>query len=148
MNAHTVLLRITIAAAMMTSAISAYAACSVNSSGLNFGNYDPSAALDKLGAGTIAVNCSLASAYTISLSAGQGTFSNRTLKDGRNSLSYNLFIDVTRLLIWGDGTAVTSTVGGVGTGANVNVTAYGKMPAQQNVRVGSYSDAVVITIAF
>ncbi len=141
-------LRIALAIALLASTATAHAACSVSSPGLNFGNYDPSSSFDKLGAGTITVNCSLATIYTVALSAGQGTFAQRTLKNGASTLNYNVYIDPTRLLVWGDGSSLTSVNPGVGTGLDGTFTAYGKMPAQQNVRVGTYTDSMVITVAF
>ena len=141
-------LRIVLAATLIAFTATAHAACSVSSPGLNFGTYDPSSSFDKLGAGTITVNCSLATVYTVNLSTGQGTFVQRTLKNGGSTLNYNLYIDATRLFVWGDGSSSTSVNPGVGTGLDGTFTAYGKMPAKQNVAAGTYTDSVVITVAF
>jgi spore coat protein U-like protein len=137
-----------VAVFLMLAGSAAHAGCSVSSPGLNFGAYDPFASSEKLGAGTITVNCSLATVYTVALSAGQGTFAQRAMKNGGSTLNYNLYLDVTRLTVWGDGSSSTGVNPGVGTGLDGTFTAYGKMPAQQNVRSGTYTDSVVITVAF
>ena len=122
--------------------------CTVSSSGLNFGNYDVFSTLNNDTTGTIDVNCANGTSYTIGLSSGSGTFYSRTMTNGPYSLAYNLFIDPTRLTIWGDGSSGTTTVSGTGTGANVGTPVYGRIPAGQNAYVGSYSDVLTITVTF
>jgi spore coat protein U-like protein len=63
-----------------------------------------------------------------------------------NLLSYNLYLDPTRLTIWGDGSATTGTVSG--TGITGSYTVYGRIPARQNAVVGIYADIVTVTVAF
>jgi len=70
------------------------------------------------------------------------------MKSGTHALAYNLFLDATRLTIWGDGSAGTGTVSGVGTGANINTPVYGRIAARQNAFVGTYSDVITVTITF
>lgn len=61
-------------------------------------------------------------------------------------LSYNLYIDPTRLLVWGDGSGLTTTVTNLALSADHTV--YGRIPAQQNVTAGSYADLIVVTVTF
>jgi spore coat protein U-like protein len=122
------------------------AGCSVSTVGLNFGNYDVFSTLDDDITGTIDVSCQASTSYSISLSSGSGTYSARTLLSAGNLLNYNLYIDPTRLTIWGDGSAATGTVSGSGTTGSYTV--YGRIPARQNAVVGIYADIVTVTVAF
>ena len=124
------------------------ATCSVTTSGLNFGTYDVFSSVDDSISATIIVNCVKKKPYSISLSSGSGTFASRALTSTVGTLSYNLFLDPTHLTIWGDGSSGTSTVSGTGTGANISTPVYGKIPARQNVAVGSYSDLITVTVTF
>jgi spore coat protein U-like protein len=63
-----------------------------------------------------------------------------------NLLSYNLYLDPTRLTIWGDGSAGTGTVNS--TGITGSSTVYGRIPARQNAVVGMYADVVIVTVTF
>jgi spore coat protein U-like protein len=120
--------------------------CSVNTVGLNFGNYDVFTTLDNDITGTINVNCQTSTSYSISLSSGTGSYTSRTLMSAGNLLNYNLYLDPTRLTIWGDGSAATGTVSGAGiTGSS---TVYGRIPARQNAVVGIYADIVTVTVTF
>ncbi len=134
---------------LVSASIVAHAAkCTVSTSGLNFGSYDVFSTVNDDATGTIIVNCTNNATYTIALSSGSGTYSSRTMTSGTTTLPYNLFLDSTHLTIWGDGSTGTSTFSGVGTGANVSTTVYGRIPARQNARVGSYSDALTVTVTF
>ena len=124
------------------------AGCSVSTLGVSFGNYDVFSALNDDITGTINVNCPSATAYSISLSSGSGTYTARAMTSGVNILAYNLYLDPTRLTIWGDGSSGTGTVSGTGTGAVVGSPVYGRIPAGQNAYVGSYTDVVIVTVTF
>jgi spore coat protein U domain-containing protein, fimbrial subunit CupE1/2/3/6 len=122
--------------------------CTVGTTGINFGNYDVFSTLNDDITATIDVNCPNGTAYSILLSSGSGTFGSRTLTAIGSVLGYNLYLDPTRLTIWGDGTGGTGTVSGIGTGANVGTPVYGRIPAGQNVAVGSYTDLITVTVTF
>jgi spore coat protein U-like protein len=119
--------------------------CSVSSPGVAFGNYSTlvSSALD--GAGDIGVSCDVSTPFTVRLSAGSGTIDQRVMTAGTSQLKYNLYTDSARTTIWGDG-VTGSTVSATGTA--VTLTAYGRIPALQNVVAGSYSDSLVITVTY
>lgn len=122
--------------------------CTLTTSGLSFGNYDVFNTTNTDITGTINVTCTNKSPYTLSLSSGSGTFSSRSMTSGTHILAYNLFLDSTRLTIWGDGSAGTGTVSGTGTGNSIASTVYGRIPARQNAAVGSYSDVITVTVTF
>jgi len=139
------LLRILVAVAGLAVCSAAGAAnCNVSALGVAFGSYNVfnSTATDITG--SVSVTCNRSTPYTIALSTGSGTYSSRSLKNGANVLSYNLFTDATRLTIWGDGSSGTQTVSGSST--NGTFTVYGRVAARQNVKAGSYTDSVTVTI--
>jgi spore coat protein U-like protein len=98
------------------------------------------------GAGTVSVACSPATSYSVGLSTGNGSYSQRRLSSGSATLDYNLYTDASRSIVWGDGTSGSSTVGG--NGESVDHTVYGRIPAQQNVTAGNYGDTVIVTVTF
>jgi spore coat protein U-like protein len=88
---------------------------------------------------------------SISLSDGSSTtFSPRTMTKGSEVLNYNLYTNAARTTIWGNGTGGTSvyTRRNPPNNSNVNVTIYGRIPAQQDVSAGNYSDTVSAVINF
>jgi len=122
------------------------ATCTVSAQGVIFGAFNPFSVSALDGVGNIGVDCSAATAYTVSLSTGFGSYAARTMKNGPNQLGYNLYTDASRTVIWGDGTAGTAMVSSSGTTANHTV--YGRIPSLQNVNVGSYSDTITVTLVF
>jgi spore coat protein U-like protein len=117
--------------------------------GVSFGNYDPFSNVAQESAGNVSVTCDIGTIYTVTLSPGGGTYASRTMTGPGIPLSYNLFTDPTRVLVWGDGTSGTLAVPGTSTGlAATNHAVYGRIPARQNVPVGSYADTVIVTVTF
>ena len=139
--------------------------CTIGATVAAFGNYDGTQ--NDTGASTISGSCSRGNnpdpdinSPIISLSAGvSGGYASRQMANGTNRLNYNLFIDVNRTTVWGDGIGSTSTVAALnllGNGRflnpnqtrNFSFTAYGRTPASQSVASGSYSDSITITLTF
>lgn len=136
----------TVAAGMLLAvAAPAAASCTATAQAVSFGAYSTmsSAALD--GVGNVHVNCSAELLFTVKLSAGNGTVDNRLMLSGTDQLGYNLYTDTARLLVWGDGVNGNSVTG---TGTSVDLPVYGRIRALQNVRVGTYTDTVVVTVTF
>jgi len=129
----------------------ARAACSVEPTPVVFGAYSPFDGAPADTTGTLRVSCDAVTVgYTLLLgSGGAGSYAPRRLSGGAHTLAYNLYADVLRTVIWGDGSAGTATVSGAfalpGTAEH---TVYARVPARQNVGAGSYSDAVTVTINF
>ena len=123
-------------------------ACTLNVTGVNFGSYDVfnNSALDTTG--NIDVNCPSGVGYSIELSEGGGTHTQRVMGSGAHRLNYNLYTAANRAVVWGDATSGTVTVNGTGIGVNVNHGVYGRIRALQNVHPGSYSDTITIMITF
>lgn len=124
----------------------AHAQCTVTVVNVAFGGYDVFETQATETTGSVGVTCDSGTSYTISLSAGLGTFAARVMTNGSNQLDYNLFTDSQRLTIWGDGTAGSATEGAAGTGGSYTI--YGMIPARQNAPVGSYSDTVTVTVSY
>lgn len=122
------------------------AVCSVSPQSVNFGAYNPlsSSALD--GVGNISVSCDAPTSFSISLGTGAGSYASRILSSGANQLTYNLYTDSARLIVWGDGAGGTSIVSTTSAGGDFSV--YGRMPARQNVPAGAYSDTIVVTVTY
>lgn len=123
-----------------------HAACTVSASGVVFGSYDVfnPASLD--GAGNVNVNCDPVISFTVKLSTGGGSYSQRQMTGTSDVLNYNLYTNASRSIVWGDGTGGTSTGGG--SGGSVNLPVYGRVTAGQNIPAGSYSDNIVVTVEF
>lgn len=136
-----------LAAVLFTVAPQAWAVtCTVSSPGVSFGSYNTFSAVNLDITGTVTVTCTSATPATISLSTGAGTYAARKMTSGARILNYNLYTNAARTTVWGDGTAGTST--GASNGTNVTRTVYGRIPALQNAFVGSYSDAIIVTIVY
>jgi len=133
------------------------ATCSISTTALGFGAYDPVGAnsaspLD--GTGSVIVTCTNGAAAAVTLGQGANAASGSTdaapvrrMKDAAGAfLSYSLYQDTAHTTIWGNtaGTSVAQT----GTGTASSVTVYGRVPAGQNVASGSYADTVVATVTF
>jgi spore coat protein U-like protein len=86
----------------------------------------------------------------ITLSRGSnGDATSRRLRSGAEFLRYDLYLDTARSRVWGDGTYGSSYTGTFpGGGAWLGVWVYGRMPAEQDVAVGVYTDNVLVVINF
>ena len=133
--------------------------CSIATTAVDFGAYDPvtaNASAAILQTGKVSVSCTTGSAVKVTL--GQGLYPDtgatstdadpaRRMRDGTTHyLSYTLYSETTRTTEWGNtaGTGVSYT----GIGSSEDLTVYGTLPGGQNVPVGSYSDTVVATVTF
>ena len=127
--------------------------CTVSTSGISFGSYNPLSGTYLDSTGTISVFCSGYAELTVALgrSTVSGSFTPRAMSSGSSSdqLNYNLYTVAARTQIWGDGTEGTATVPGTAVKhVTTNFAVYGRIPANQDVIVGSYSDTLVVTITW
>jgi spore coat protein U-like protein len=126
--------------------------CTISSTSAVFGNYNvfSGSALDTTA--TITYQCNaLSFNVTISLSKGQSsTYGPRRMNQGAEILTYNLYTNAGRSQIWGDGTGGTAVYSrnNPPNNSDVTVVVYGRVPADQDVSAGSYSDTVSATINF
>lgn len=90
--------------------------CTVSAPTLAFGTY-PIVSSDTASS-TVTVTCTRgtngdkAYAYDIQMSVGGGTFAQRTLTGGGQTLSYNIYQDLGNTQIWGDGTGGSTIFSG------------------------------------
>jgi spore coat protein U-like protein len=99
-----------------------------------------------------AVQCSDATAFNIALDAGStpaGSVTRRLMAGGSDGevVGYHLYSNAGRTAIWGS-TIGTDTVSGAGNGSAMNLTVYGRVPAQATPSPGTYSDTVRVTITY
>ncbi|MEQ1949702.1 MAG: spore coat protein U domain-containing protein [Bryobacteraceae bacterium] len=134
------------------------ATCTVSTSGVAFGSYDPVAGGARDSSGIIAVSCTgtanEALSFILTATAGNGSYSSRHATSATINAAYNLYTDNSRASVWGDGTSNTSVISdSVNLDTNGNLTrsytVYGSIPASQTaVRAGTYSDQMVITLTY
>lgn len=129
--------------------------CTITVPALSFGAYDTNSASPTDSTTTISVFCTTGTAFTTALDVGTttgGDYLSRLMLGATNAdtLGYNLYTDAAHTTVWGDGTGVTATVPGTGTGPLVAVsqTVYGRITAQQNVSVDTYSDTITATVTY
>jgi spore coat protein U-like protein len=135
-----------------TSVFAQSPSCTISVTSVAFGNYNVFTTTPDDSTGTITYRCnSNAANIWIALSDGSSnTFNPRTLRKGAETLSYNLYRNAARTNIWGDGTGGTSvyTRANPPNNSNVSLTVYGRIPAQQDVSAGNYTDTVSAVINF
>jgi spore coat protein U-like protein len=132
--------------------------CTVGTSNVAFGTYDPSSGSANNASGSVSVTCTTGSTYSIALDAGgnaggASVFSNRRMKAGTsNYLPYQLYLDSGHATVWGDGTNSSSLNPASGTytgnGSAQGYTVYGQLTAGQYVAPGSYTDTVNVTVTY
>ena len=129
--------------------------CTVSGTTLNFGSsIDALATATPLDAtSTLSVQCTNTTPYAVSLNAGSNAggatnFSARAMKSGTHTLAYQLYLDVARSSVWGDGTASSATSSSTGTGSTQTLNIYGRLPSLANVVPGSYTDTVTVTVTY
>jgi spore coat protein U-like protein len=134
--------------------IPAHAACLVSATGVNFGAYDVFAAAPRDTTGSVTVTCDQRNRIDVTVAIGasptSGGFNPRQMRytSGTDRLNYNLYTSSSMSTVWGNGSAGTSTVllQRVNRRRPVVTTIYGRIPAGQNVSVGSYAETLTVTI--
>ena len=131
------------------------AVCVLSAGTLAFGNYDPvgaNATTPLAGTSTFNVTCTKNTAYTVTLGTGANSASavgtTRAMKDAGTGafLSYEIYTNNTYATVWN----TTNTMGGTAASTSaIALTAYGRIPAGQNVPAAAgYTDTVVSTVNF
>lgn len=141
---------------LITSVANAGVTCEVSTSGVAFGSYDSIGNQERDTSATIAVTCSGttgdAVSYTISLGTGAGSYSNRNMSAGGTVLTYNLYTDISRTQVWGDGNGTAVVADSYTLSASPTTryyTVYGRIPqGQTQATAGSYSDSLVVTVVY
>lgn len=119
--------------------------CTVSTTSVSFGTVGLlTSAVDVTG--QVNPKCTNTTPYSVSLGNGQtGTSpTNRRMTSGADSVTYGLYSDSSRSSAWGSSTPVS----GSGSGLSQALTVYGRVPIQTTPPPGSYSDSVVVTVAY
>jgi spore coat protein U-like protein len=133
-----------------------HATCTVSSTGVAFGVYQPFIGSPRDFTGTVTVACGKFSgngAYNIKLSIGGGaSYAGRRMTGAGVNLPYQLYSDAARTLIWGDGTGGSSFVNGSDSqpffGGTTSFSVFGRIPAGQAVRPNTYTDSITATVKY
>lgn len=136
-----------------------HAGCTTSFSGLAFGAYPTLVSADVTSSATISIDCQNmpgGSSYTLGLgpsAAGSGNrISTRYLSNtqGGDLMTFNLFTDANRTILWGDGVTGALIRGNLDTGGRQSsVAVYGRIPAGQNtLRAGSFLSSMTITLTY
>ena len=126
------------------------ASCDVTAGDLTFGDYNPVTASNLDGASVISLTCTSGTTYNVGLSLGDGagaSVATRYMTQGASTLGYTLYQNAGRTTVWGT-TIGTNTRAGTGTGSAVNIDVYGRIPMQQAVPAGDYTDTIVVTVTW
>jgi spore coat protein U-like protein len=130
-----------------------YIAVSVTS--LSFGAYSPQASSAQQSSVSITASCTggLLGAtlppFTVAMSTGNGSFTQRQMLSGTNSLHYQIYTSASLATVWGDGTGSTNTVSAGNNGmASQTIIGYGVITANQYVTPGSYTDLITVTVSY
>jgi spore coat protein U-like protein len=100
---------------------------------------------------TISATCSNNVLYTIELDAGKGanaTVASRKMSSNGNLVSYTMYTDAARTIIWGDGSAGTSVNSVRGTGSSQTIQVFGRIPKGQSPAIGAYTDTITLKLTF
>ena len=147
-------------AALVLAGVAAQAAdsvCTVATSGVAFGSYNPLGGQSADTNGTIAVTCSGAvgdtATYSLQITAGLGSFSARKMVSGGDSLTYNLYTDSGCTQVWGDGTASTSIVSDsvilTSSSLTTRYVVYSRIAGgQRTVKAHAYSDSLLVRVTY
>lgn len=155
------LLALLLALPLPASALCLVCWCSVSSTPIAFGAYNPMSGLPHDSDGSVDFTCGglVGALVTYQVSLGKGanssTFNPRRLYNAAPSyVDYNIYTTSGRSIVWGDGSEGSQTVAGnvsillLG-GTTAHIVTYGRIPGSQtSVKPGSYLDNVLITVTY
>lgn len=135
--------------------------CTINTSPVNFGSYNPVVTTPTTVSGGVSVACVKGSIPVISLSGGLNPGANageRAMKrtDGDDKLAYYLYKPASLTAactgnessVWGATGADRLEPGAATSISQATYNICGKVPAQQDVATGTYQDTVTATVEF
>jgi spore coat protein U domain-containing protein, fimbrial subunit CupE1/2/3/6 len=126
--------------------------CTVSTTGIDFGDVNPISGSNYDSTGAIHVTCTSGTGWTATAGIGSGSgasFASRRMTAGSDLLSYNLYTNAGRTIVWGDDSGTTDPLTGTGNGSAQNVTVYGRVGSgQTTLPPGDYSDTVSVTVTY
>jgi len=124
-------------------------ACTVTATPLIFGSIGTLSPAPVDGIGRVSVSCPQTTSYEVSIGpAPAGSTGYREMTSGENRLEYQVYVDPTRQLPWGDGTASTFTASGSAGSEGLEHVVYGRVFPRRQTFPGHYSDSLVVTITY
>lgn len=130
------------------------AECSVQTAPLNFGNYDPvgaNAATALTNTSIMQVFCTKGTNVTVTLDNGLwAAGATRRMRHATNAdlLTYEIYKDASRTIVWNTTNTNAGTSTSKVTAINGGFTAYGLIPAAQDIRAGNYGDTLQVTVNY
>jgi spore coat protein U-like protein len=129
------------------------AECVVNTFGINFGAYDPlgaNASSPRTASAVLNVYCTKGAVGTVSLDTGTNfSGSLRRMKNASGAfMNYNIYKDGAYATVWDTTNVNSATSTSRYTPLAGGFTAYGSIPANQDVAIGNYSDTVQATVNY
>lgn len=116
-----------------------------------FGNYDPSSTVARDAQGSFTVTCSPISSVTINLDPGLAFatgFRRMQSTPAGSFLNYQLYQETGRTTIFGSSAGGLARTADFSTTQIQNFQVFGRIPAQQTVQPGNYTDTVQIQVTF
>jgi len=140
-------------AASLTVSASVSKNCTISTTTVNFGAYDPVTAnsttpLD--GSGAVTLTCTKGAITIVGLDNGSNSDgTNRRMSSaGATYLGYQVYKDAARTRVWGDGLIDSLFVGPAPNRLPRTFPIFGRVPGGQNATVGSYTDTVLASVNF
>jgi spore coat protein U-like protein len=130
--------------------------CTITSTSLGFGPYDPivnNAASPLNQTGSVSVSCTKGAGIEVGLDVGlyhtNATGTTRAMKEtaSANYLNYELYLDSGHTTVWNNIAPNWATWTSTGKTAH-ELTIYGQVPSAQDVAIGSYADTITATVNF
>ncbi len=132
--------------------------CSISSSNIAFGNYDPTSTTAITAQGAITALCTMGDSVSVALGQGSNAAASSTaavpvrqMASGIQKLPYHIYMASSGSVEWGTGTIGTNQPAAQ-TSASVKTaltfTTYGTILAGLDVPAGSYTDTVVATVTY
>ena len=131
--------------------------CTITAGAMTFASYDPTAAADNDATATITSTCTTGGAAVITM--GQGNRAQvgssdvaplRAMYNGSEGapedLLYQVYSDSAGGTVWGNTSDTGKSITADGTAQAF--TAYGRIPKNQTVGAGSFSDSVTVTLTY
>jgi spore coat protein U-like protein len=122
--------------------------CNVAAQAINFGTQG-TIGVNVDTTGGVTVSCTSGTTYNVGLDGGHANAgpSGRVMSLGAQTVSYGLYIDPARTLVWGN-TIGSNTVAGTGSGSPLLIPVYARVPPQVTSGAGVYNDTIVVTITY
>lgn len=122
--------------------------CIITAQNFSFGFIDVKQ--ESTRSGQVRFTCSRGLPFTINYSSGNGTLDDRNMVgtvDPLNTLKYNIFLNNGPDIV-GDGTNGTRSLSSVGQGEQQITFLTAKIPANQYVKPGNYTDSITVTFTY